>query len=173
MTVQSASIEDHAAVVAAWTKHHSSVVHYATTLLNGDVHAAEDVAQEATLRLWQHRDALTRPGSVRGWLLTVARNIIIDRSRRRATRPAEVAEPVESFESAHRVADPADEVVGRLVIHQLLGRISRPQREAVECVYLRGLSLNETATALDVPIGTVKSRCHNGLRALRDHAAAA
>jgi RNA polymerase sigma-70 factor (ECF subfamily) len=172
MTQQSVPTEDQAAVMASWTQYRSGVVRYATTLLNGDQHAAEDVAQEAILRLWQHREVIARPGSVQSWLLTVARNIIIDRSRRRATRPLEVAEPVESFESDHRAADPADAVVARLVIHQLLGQISRPQRDAVKCVYLCGLSLKETATALDVPIGTVKSRCHNGLRALRDRVAA-
>ena len=65
---------------------------YATRLL-GDRASAEDVVQEALIRAWRNPDVLTNgKGSTRGWLLTVVRNLVIDRARARAARPAEVAD---------------------------------------------------------------------------------
>jgi RNA polymerase sigma-70 factor (ECF subfamily) len=65
---------------------------HATRLL-GDRALAEDVVQEALIRLWRHREVVSNgKGSLPGWLLTVVNNIAVDRIRRRAARPAEVAE---------------------------------------------------------------------------------
>jgi len=75
-----------------YNEHGASLLAYATRLTN-DRAAAEDVVQETLLRAWKHADVLTEEkGSVRGWLLTVARNIVTDRARARAVRPPEVAE---------------------------------------------------------------------------------
>src|SRR3954471_20432264 len=79
-----------------YEEHGASLLAYATRLTN-DRAAAEDVVQETLLRAWKHADVLTEEkGSVRGWLLTVARNIVTDRARARAVRPPEVAEVTES-----------------------------------------------------------------------------
>src|SRR3954451_12258968 len=80
---------------ALYAEHGRSLLAYATRL-TGDRAAAEDVVQETLLRAWKHADDLTSgQGSVRGWLLTVARNLITDRARARAVRPAEVADVVD------------------------------------------------------------------------------
>src|SRR5882724_7640748 len=73
-----------------YLEHGRSLLAYATRL-TGDQAAAEDVVQETLLRAWKHAAALINgTGSVRGWLLTVARNIVTDRVRARAVRPYEV-----------------------------------------------------------------------------------
>src|SRR3954464_4388675 len=75
-----------------YAEHGRSLLAYATRL-TGDRAAAEDVVQETLVRAWKHADDLTSgKGSVRGWLLTVARNIVPAGARARAVRPAEVAE---------------------------------------------------------------------------------
>src|SRR3954451_20811072 len=75
-----------------YEEHGRSLLAYAVRLTN-DRAAAEDVVQETLLRAWKHADDMVNnKGSVRGWLLTVARNIITDRARARAVRPTEVAE---------------------------------------------------------------------------------
>ena len=59
---------------------------YATRLL-GDRASAEDVVQEALIRAWRNPDVLTNgKGSTRGWLLTVVRNLVVDRWRSAASR---------------------------------------------------------------------------------------
>src|SRR3954465_5263722 len=61
---------------------------FATRLINGDTHAAEDVVQEALIRARQQPEAFAPGrGSARGWLFTVTRNVAIDVHRRRTRQP--------------------------------------------------------------------------------------
>src|SRR5829696_4032877 len=86
---------DEALIRTLFEEHGRAVLAYATRL-TGDRAAAEDVVQETLLRAWKHHEKLVEgQGSVRGWLLTVARNLVTDRARARAVRPTEVAEVVE------------------------------------------------------------------------------
>jgi RNA polymerase sigma-70 factor (ECF subfamily) len=101
---------------------------------------------------------------VRGWLLTVARNIITDRARAKAARPTEVAEtpvtgPIED--------DHAEQVVNTVVVLEALETLSPEHRDVLVELYYRGRSVVEAAAALGVPPGTVKSRSYYALRALR------
>ena len=137
---------------------------YATRLLD-DRAAAEDVVQEALIRAWRHPEVLTNGrGSVRGWLLTVVRHIVIDRVRARDARPREVAEEPGRPPVAR---DHADAVSASVTVHAALGALSPEHRAVLEQVYLHGRNLEEAAAALGVPKGTVKSRSFYALRALR------
>ena len=139
---------------------------YATRLL-GDRAAAEDVVQEALVRAWRHPEVLTNGrGSVRGWLLTVVRNLVIDRVRARDARPPEVAEDPAAPPVAR---DHSEAVAVSVTVHAALDTLSAEHRAVLEQVYLHGRSLDEAATALGVPKGTVKSRSFYALRALRSH----
>jgi RNA polymerase sigma-70 factor (ECF subfamily) len=138
---------------------------YATALTR-DRAAAEDVVQEALVRAWRHADSLVNgKGSVRGWLLTVVRNIVTDQIRARKARPTEVAEgPVEAaIEDDH-----AERVVNSMVVVDALSTLSAEHREVLEQIYLRGSTVAEAAKTLGIPPGTVKSRAFYALRALRD-----
>ena len=138
---------------------------YATQLTR-DRSAAEDVVQEALVRAWRHPDSLDNgKGSVRGWLLTVVRNIVVDQVRARARRAQEVRE---SPPDAAVEADHADRVVTSMVVVDALSRLSAEHREVLEQVYLRGNTVAEAAKELGIPAGTVKSRSYYALRALRE-----
>src|SRR5262249_58316128 len=134
--------------------------------LTGDRAIAEDVVQETLVRAWQHPEVLVNgKGSVRGWLLTVARNLITDRARARAARPTEVAEtphrqPVER--------DHADVVVDSMVVLQAMDRLSEEHRDVLVQIYFRDRSVSQAAKSLGIPTGTVKSRSYYALRALRE-----
>lgn len=142
---------------------------YATRLL-GDRVAAEDVVQEALIRAWRNPDVFTNSrGSVRGWLLTVVRNIVIDRSRAKGSRPPEIAEEVDLADRIPSQRDHADAVADRLTVHEALGSLSAEHRAVLEQLYLHGRNLEETAAALSVPKGTVKSRSFYAIRMLREH----
>ncbi len=147
--------EEHAA--ALWS--------YVVRLTGNDRGRAEDVVQETMLRAWRHSSALDgSQGSVRAWLFTVARNIVVDEWRSRRVRPElTVADPPE----APGAGDRTDELLLSWVVADALTRLSADHRAVlVECYY-KGLSVAEAARRLGVPEGTVKSRTHYALRALR------
>jgi RNA polymerase sigma-70 factor (ECF subfamily) len=156
---------DEALVRTLYAEHGKALLAYATRL-TGDRAAAEDVVQETLVRAWKHADALTEErGSVRGWLLTVARNIITDRARARAARPTEVAESPTT--PAVEAADHAENVVNQMVVLGLLDRLSTDHRDVLVELYYRGRTVTEAAQVLGIPPGTVKSRSYYALRQLR------
>lgn len=119
---------DEALIRALYEEHGRALLAYAQRL-TGDRGAAEDVVQETLVRAWKNPDSLVNgKGSVRGWLLTVARNIITDRYRAKAARPTEVAEspgrpPVEK--------DHADAVVDSMLVMEALDRLSPDHRDVL------------------------------------------
>lgn len=158
-------VADEALIRTLFAEHGRAMLAYATRL-TGERAAAEDVVQEALIKAWRNPDVLVNgKGSVRGWLLTVVRNIITDKVRARNARPKEVAEsptavPIER--------DHADKVVSSMVVLDALEKLPDVHRSVLVEIYVRGQNINETAETLGIPPGTVKSRSHYALRALRD-----
>jgi RNA polymerase sigma-70 factor, ECF subfamily len=156
---------DEALIRAVYAEHGRALLAFTTRLL-GDRAAAEDVVQEVLVRAWQHSDVLTNGrGSVRSWLLTVARNLVTDGVRAQRARPAEVE--MVTAEAAEATRDHADSVVDALTVLPALERLSPDHRDVLAEVYFRGRTLPEAAQVLGVPPGTVKSRSYYALRALR------
>ncbi|UOZ12008.1 MULTISPECIES: sigma-70 family RNA polymerase sigma factor [unclassified Amycolatopsis] len=151
-----------------YAEHGRSLLAYATRL-TGDRAAAEDVVQETLVRAWKHADDLQNDGkgSVRGWLLTVARNLVTDRARARAARPQEVAEPAEGVPTPSVERDHAQGVVDSMTVLGAMDGLSNEHREVLVEIYYRGRTVAEAARTLGVAPGTVKSRSYYALRALR------
>ena len=138
---------------------------YCLRLTGRDRSRAEDVVQETFLRAWRHRSVLdSPPAAVRSWLFTVARNIVIDEWRTsRARSELSVADVPEG-----EVADDAtDQLLLSWVVAEALTKLS-PEHRAFRLVcYYGGRPVSDAAARLGVPEGTVKSRTHYALRALR------
>lgn len=134
--------------------------------LTGHDHAhAEDVLQETLLRAYRNHGRLEEArGSVRAWLFTVARNIVIDdwRSQRRH-RESPVAEVPEVAVGGEQV----DQLLQSWVVADALKSLSPEHRQVLLECYYRGSSVADAAVRLAVPEGTVKSRTHYALKALR------
>jgi RNA polymerase sigma-70 factor (ECF subfamily) len=155
-----------ALVRTLYDDHGRYLVAYAARL-TGDRQLAEDIVQETLLRAWRHADRLTdERGSVRGWLLTVARNIATDKARARKSRPPEVEETQE----VHDVRvdrDHAEDVANSLVVADALRTLSPEHRAALVETYFQGRTMTEAGRVLGIPPGTVKSRVHYALQQLR------
>ena len=128
---------------------------------------AEEVVQEAVVRAWRRAgDLQIGPDGRRRWMYTVARNLVTDAWRSEATRPATV-----SHESLLRTASADDDHVERttqrLALVDALDRLTPKHRDVLIAIYYEGSSIAEAARHFGVPLGTVKSRVHHALRALR------
>ena len=146
-------------------EHAAALWRFCLRLVGNDRGRAEDVVQETMLRAWRHRAILdSPPPAVRAWLFTVARNIVIDEWRsRRARSELPVADVPEDGEAD----DESDHLLLSWVVAEAVTRLS-PEHRAVliECYY-RGRPVSEASRRLGVPEGTVKSRTHYALRALK------
>jgi len=135
--------------------------------LTGDEARAQDVVQETLLRAWQHPEiADNNERSARAWLFTVARNIVIDESRSaRFRRELSTPDDVGAFDGA--CPDEVDAAMDRLLIGDALARLTPQHREVVRRSYFQGWTTAQIAADLGIADGTVKSRLHYALRALR------
>ncbi|MFJ5840530.1 sigma-70 family RNA polymerase sigma factor [Streptomyces shenzhenensis] len=138
---------------------------YVVRLLGGDRHRAEDVVQETLLRCWRTQDV---GGSepLRPWLFRVARNIVIDEYRLRMTRPREVGGTA-WLDELRAKPDGVDRMLSSMILKDAIRRLPPKHREVLYEIYYTGRSTREAALVLGVPPGTVKSRLHHAVRALR------
>jgi RNA polymerase sigma-70 factor (ECF subfamily) len=145
-------------------EHGPALWSYVVGLTNGDRAQAQDVVQETMLRAWRNPSVLSQTaGSARGWLFTVAKRIVIDDWRTARSRRERVSDEVPE----RPVPDATDHALDRQIVVAALRTLSAEHRAVLLECYFRGSSVAEASVALGIPPGTVKSRTHYALRALR------
>jgi RNA polymerase sigma-70 factor, ECF subfamily len=133
----------------------------------GDRERAEDVVQETLLRAWQHPEiTLDSERSERAWLFTVARNMIID--ERRSSRFRNELRSLDAPGVPEQAGpDEVDAALNQLLIGDALAQLSPEHRAVIRRSYYLGWTTTQIADDLQIAEGTVKSRVHYALRALR------
>jgi RNA polymerase sigma factor (sigma-70 family) len=147
-------------------REHQEVAFRAAYLVTGSAADAEDAAQEGFVKAWQALPRFREGAAFRPWLLAIVVNEARNR-RRRAGRQAALA---------LRAAEPApadvEETAAARAEHerllQVVGAMREEDREVIGCRYFLDLSEEETAEALGIPRGTVKSRLSRALERLRE-----
>lgn len=126
---------------------------------------AEDVAQEAFVRIWRHADAYDpRRGQVASWVLTITRNLAIDVVRVRREEPLvpdALVDMLTTADSYSAIVDEADQIRGAL------RELPRDQAVAVAMAVYYGFTGREIAERLSIPLGTAKTRIRLGMSGLR------
>lgn len=130
----------------------------------GDPGLAEDIAQEALVRVWQHAAVFDpRRGSVATWALAITRNLAIDALRLHRATPADPAYLLALVSEARAVDEMAlaDDAAGR--VRGALAALPVEQRRAIVLSGLYGHTAGEVAAAESIPVGTAKSRIRAGM----------
>lgn len=144
----------------------------AHTLASAD---AEEVVQEAFLRLWHKADQFdVRRGLFRTWFMTIARNNILDKLRQQDQKQVLMAvEQINDLldQTANPLNPDVEEEVwlreqGKTILNALK-RLPAEQRQAIILAYFGGFSQSSIAQHLGWPLGTVKKRTQLGLKKLR------
>jgi RNA polymerase sigma-70 factor (ECF subfamily) len=137
-------------------------------LTSGDRGRAEDIVQETLLRAWRRPELMSEDDShlnvsVRSWLFTVARNIVVDQWRAKGRRPESLMDRVPE----QLGPDNTDAALQSMLVSEALRRLTAEHRAVLLECYFRGSTAAQAAGRLGIPLGTVKSRNHYALHALR------
>jgi len=164
---------DVGAVAALYDRYAPSMLAIAIRIVR-DRTEAEDVVHDSFVLVGERaRQYVADRGSVAAWLITLVRNLSIDR-RRRTERRGAIARDVFAHEptvESSSDADPEASVLHadqRERIRLALARLPDVQRATLEVAFFEGLSYPEIAEREGVPLGTIKSRAARALAALRD-----
>ncbi len=148
----------------AFDAHRRELAGHARRVL-GDAHLAEEVVQETFARAWRARHRFDpEVGSLRTWLFSIERNLLVDLGRARARR--ELPAPVEP--AGDSVPDRTESVLTSWQVETAIGRLTPEHRTVLVAVYFRGHTSREVAGQLGLPEGTVRSRLYYALRSLRE-----
>lgn len=150
-------------------RHHRPLLGFLYRLTNGDRPLAEDMVQETMVRLLRKLNTYDSQRPFKPWLYQIAVNVTRDHYKQAETRHTQSVNGVMELiattprpETAVIVQESAREAW--TAVHELPPH----QREAVLLRYGEGLSLEEIAVVLQIPVGTVKSRLSLGLKRLRE-----
>lgn len=155
-----------AAVRSLYDEHGAALWRYAMRLTGDQAHA-EDIVQETLLRGWQHPEVTNdSQRSARAWLFTVARNMIID-ERRSSRFRNEVSSLDGSAAPEQASPDEVNAALDRMLIGEALAQLSPDHRAVVRRSYYLGWTTTQIADDLGIAEGTVKSRLHYAVRAMR------
>jgi RNA polymerase sigma-70 factor (ECF subfamily) len=128
---------------------------------------AEEVLQESFVAVWERAgDYDPARGSAMGWLVIIARHCAIDHLRRLSVRPESRSAPEEAL-LALPSADSADSGAELRALRRCLDELDAQPRRAVLLAYCYGLTREEIASRLAVPLGTVKSWVRRSLERLK------
>jgi len=155
------------AAFALLYKHTAARLFGVAVRIAGRGEIAEDALQECFVLVWRRAAEYDpRRGTAMSWLMAIARNCTIDGLRRRGTRPEGHAAPEELLT---RMAAPESASQGAELraLHHCLNELDEQPRQAVLLAYLYGLTREELAARLAVPVGTVKSWLRRSLDRLR------
>jgi RNA polymerase sigma-70 factor (ECF subfamily) len=132
--------------------------------MTGSRHDAEDLVQEVCVKVLARPRHLTNRDEL-GYLLRVLRNAHISQRRTAARRPATAVDP-EDFERFEGTGADPEQALAARELYDRIATLPEHQREALVAVDLLGLTYQEAADALSVPIGTIMSRLFRARRAL-------
>jgi len=153
---------------------HGGRIYTLARYLLGRHEDAEDVTQEVLVRLWRNRDRID-PAKTRAWVAQVTRNLVIDTSRQRRVRASMFADNADAEASVVAVstdAGPERALIDselRAALEAAIAQLDEPYRSILVMREIQDLPYQDIATAMSMPLGTVKVYLHRARRRVRAH----
>jgi RNA polymerase sigma-70 factor (ECF subfamily) len=162
--------DEHHDRLTQWVREHGQAVRGFLLAMVRRHDVADDLLQEVYRRAWQARGRYRESGAARAYLLRIADRLVLDH-RRKGQGPVNVdAAAWEQIGPADCDADPSQRVDRDEAMQQLAGalnQLSEPQRRVLLLRYYGDMSFAEIADTLAIPLNTVLSHGHRGLKAMR------
>lgn len=127
-----------------------------------DPHDADDVLQEAMLKVYTKAGEYIPQGKPLAWIFTIARHMALDKLRGRAR-----IQPLEAIDGEAITLPGVEDVERRLLLETLLNRLPEEDRQILILHAVTGMKYREIAAVLELPSGTVRSRYHRAMERLK------
>ena len=163
--LKAAAAGSHAAFAEIASRHYQPVYRLAWRMTNGAADA-EDMAQEAFVKLWKNPSQVREAGALKGWLMRVVANAVIDRSRKPRSGALDDAPEVEDPQA--RPDAPLDRAQAARLVDARIAALPERQRLALSLVYFEGLNNIEAAAVLEVSVDALESLLARARRGLKD-----
>ena len=150
------------ALAALYQRTHAAVYGFALSILK-NAHDSEDVLQDVYLQVWHGASGYRSHGKAMGWLMTITRNLALDRLRQHSRAQTL---PHEEWQALPEEASPVT-AEDRMMLEALLSVLEDQEREIVTLHALTGLKHREIAALLGLPLPTVLSKYSRALKKLR------
>jgi RNA polymerase sigma-70 factor, ECF subfamily len=129
---------------------------------------AEEVTQDVFIKIWTQPDRWTPDGGkFSSWLLTVTRYTAIDHLRREGSQSAKLILLLDTLPDETGDGLSANEVSDGKELQHLMEQLPPEQAQVIQLAFFRGMTHQQMAKALDLPLGTVKTRLRMGLSKLK------
>ena len=163
--LQAAAGGSHAAFSEIASRYYQPVYRLVWRMTNGAADA-EDMAQEAFVRLWRNPAQVREAAALKGWLMRVAANAVIDRSRK--PKAAVLDELPEIADPQARPDAPLDREQAARLVDARIAALPERQRLALSLVYFEGLTNIEAAAVLEVSVDALESLLARAKRGLKE-----
>jgi RNA polymerase sigma-70 factor (ECF subfamily) len=136
--------------------------------LGGNADLAEETLQDIFIAIWNSARHFRGDAQVATWIFQIAHYRVVDALRRQTRRQSEVSLVDDSQITDHGLSDNAweEKIIDRLILGDNLRQLSPKHQEVLELVFVQGFSIEEVASILAIPPGTVKSRVSYARQAL-------
>ncbi|MCC7073612.1 MAG: RNA polymerase sigma factor [Deltaproteobacteria bacterium] len=161
------ALDDRHAFTTLVRRHQAPLRAFALRLCAGDVGRADDTAQEAFLLAYRHLASWRREGTLRSWLLKLCYRAFLTEQRRAHRRHEALEEGGDARGAAERTGVEPPDAAARRDVLRAMAELKPEERAALALCCQEGLTHDEAAAVLELPLGTLKSHVARGKERLR------
>lgn len=133
-----------------------------------DSDTAEEIMQDVFIKAWNNSSSYApEKGRFFTWILNIARNAAIDKTRSKAFKNSKKNLDAEYFVDILQTSESLDDKTDAIGIKKFVKKLAKKCIEVIELLYFKGYTQQEASEALDMPIGTIKTRNRNCIKELR------